>query len=146
MKASDAMTRDVKSVSPNQTIYEAARLMAESDAGALPVVENGQLIGVVTDRDITVRVVAENKSPNTPVREAMSKDVLSVVEDQDLLQVVTKMREHHVRRLPVVTRDMRLVGMVSIGDIARKVDVATAGEALKGVAQPGTSHSQTVPH
>jgi Mg/Co/Ni transporter MgtE len=72
--------------------------------------------------------------------------VLSVFEDQDLLEVVTKMREHHVRRLPVVTRDMRLVGMVSIGDIACKVDVATSGEALKGVAQPGTSHSQTVPH
>jgi CBS domain-containing protein len=143
MKVSEAMTRDVSLATPGQTICDAARMMADCDAGSLPVSENDRLVGVITDRDIAIRAVAEHKSPDTTVAEVMSREVLYVYDDEDIEQVAQNMREQQVRRMPVVNRDKRLVGIVSLGDLARSTDAGTTGEALKGIAQPGGRHDQS---
>ena len=143
MKVSEVMTRDVRVANPDQSIAEAAKLMAEIDAGALPVGESDRLVGVITDRDIVVRAVAERKSPDTPVREVMSKEVLYCFEDDDVEDVVKNMGDVQVRRLPVVNRDKRLVGIVSIGDLARSVKRGTTGQAMADISKRGGTHSQT---
>jgi CBS domain-containing protein len=143
MKISDAMTRNVKIASPAQSIREAARIMAEIDAGSLPVGENDRLVGMITDRDIAVRAVAEGKSPDTKVSDVMSHEVLYCFEDQELDEVSRNMGDEKVRRLPVVNRDKRLVGIISLGDLARKEDSQSAGQAMSNIAQPGGQHSQT---
>src|SRR5262245_14948798 len=114
----EAMTQDVKIARPDQSIREAAQVMASIDAGALPVGENDRLVGMITDRDIAVRAVAEGKGPNTPVRDIMSLDICYCFDDQELDEVAASMGDVKVRRLPVVNRDKRLVGIVSLGDIA----------------------------
>lgn len=141
MKIRDAMTRDVKLVTPGQTIREAARLMAEIDAGSLPVTDNDRLVGMLTDRDIAVRAVAEGKSPDTKVTEVMTKEVLYCYEDEDLEEVSHNMGDVKVRRMPVVNRDKRLVGIVSLGDLSKSDDLH-AGEAMSQITQPGGQHSQ----
>jgi CBS domain-containing protein len=143
MKVSEVMTRDVRLADPNQTISEAARLMAETDAGALPVRENDRLVGVITDRDIAVRAVADHKSPDTPVREVMTKEVLYCYEDSEIEDCARNMAESKVRRMPVVNREKRLVGIVSFGDLARAVQSETTGQALAEISAPGGAHSQT---
>jgi CBS domain-containing protein len=135
------MSRDVRLASPAQTIREAARMMADIDAGAVPVGENDRLVGMITDRDIAVRAVAQGKGPDTPVREVMSKDVKYCYEDEDLEHVAQNMGELQVRRLPVVNRDKRLVGIVSLGDIAQREDAKTTGKTTAGVSKPGGRHS-----
>ena len=142
MKVSEVMTRDVTVVSPLQSICEAAKLMAACDAGALPVGENDRLVGVITDRDIAIRAVARNLSPDTPVREAMSKQVLYCFEDENIEDVAENMGEQQVRRLPVLNRDKRLVGIVSLGDLALK-KAKTAGDAVAAISRPGGVHDQT---
>jgi CBS domain-containing protein len=116
--------------------------MAQIDAGAIPVGENDRLVGMITDRDIAVRAVAAGKGPDTPVREVMTQDVKYCFDDEDLNHVAKNMAEQRVRRLPVVNRDKRLVGILSVGDIALKQKKA-ATEALSGVSQHGGPHSQT---
>jgi CBS domain-containing protein len=143
MKVSEAMTRDVRVASPDQSIREAARIMAEIDAGVLPVGENDRLVGMITDRDIAIRAVAEGKGPDTSVREVMTQDVKYCFEDEDTDDVVRNMADQQVRRLPVVNRDKRLVGILSLGDLAVMEGARPAGEALAGVSQPGGEHSQT---
>ena len=143
MKVSEAMTRDVRITSPDQSIREAARIMAEIDAGVLPVGENDRLVGMITDRDIAIRAVAEGKGPDTSVREVMTQDVKYCFEDEDTDDVVRNMADQQVRRLPVVNRDKRLVGILSLGDLAVMEGARPAGEALAGVSQPGGEHSQT---
>lgn len=143
MRVAEAMTRDVRIASPDQTICDAAGLMAQSDFGAIPVGENDRLVGMITDRDIAVRAVAAGKSPDTPVREVMTKDVKYCFEDEDLEHVAKNMADIRVRRLPVVNRDKRLVGIVSLGDIALAEDKELAGEAVSGVSRHGGPHSQT---
>jgi len=143
MRVSEAMTRDVRMVRPDQTISDAARTMMEIDAGALPVSENDRLIGMITDRDIAVRGVAEQKGPDTPVREVMSSEVKYCYEDDDMENVAQNMGDIRVRRLPVVNRDRRLVGIVSLGDIAMVEGRRAAGEAVVGVSRPGGPHSQS---
>ena len=143
MRVSEAMTRDVKLATPGQTIREVAKTMAEIDAGALPVGENDRLIGMVTDRDIAIRAVALGKGPDTPVREVMSKEVKYCYEDEDLEHVARNMGDIRVRRLPVVNRDKRLVGIVSLGDVSQSEDNETTGEATAGVSQRGGPHRQT---
>jgi CBS domain-containing protein len=143
MRVSEAMTRDVRMVRPEQTICDAARAMMEIDAGALPVSENDRLVGMITDRDITVRGVAEHKGPDTPVREVMSSDIKYCFEDEDMDHVAKNMGDIRVRRLPVVNRDRRLVGIVSLGDIALVEGRQAAGEAVVGVSRPGGPHSQS---
>src|SRR5438552_4241097 len=100
MKVSDIMTRDVRLLSPDQTIREAAVLMADIDAGALPVGDNDRLVGMITDRDIAVRAVAQGKSPDTKVEEVMSKEMLYCFETDDLDNVARNMGKPQVRRLP----------------------------------------------
>lgn len=142
MKVREVMTTDVLLVNPNQTIAEAAKMMAESDTGAIPVRENDRLVGVITDRDIAIRAVAQRKPPDTSVREAMSKEVLYCYEDEDVEQVAKNMAENQVRRLPVLNREKRLVGIVSLGDLSHSVQPRTAGEAISEISKPGGAHSQ----
>jgi CBS domain-containing protein len=143
MRVSEAMTRDVRVARPDQTIRDAAKMMSDVDAGVLPVGENDQLVGMITDRDIAIRVIAKGKGPDTPVREVMTADVKYCFEDEDTDQVARNMADQQVRRLPVVNRDKRLVGILSLGDLAVMQGGQPAGEALAGISQPGGEHSQT---
>ena len=143
MKVSEAMTRDVKVANPTQSIREAACLMAEIDAGSLPVGENDRLVGMITDRDIAVRAVAEGKSPDTKVGDVMSHEVLYCFEDQDVEDVSQNMGDVKVRRMPVLNRHKRLVGIVSLGDLARSEEPTTVGETIAEISKPGGEHSQT---
>ena len=138
MRVSEAMTRDVRVANPGQSIREVACIMAEIDAGSLPVGENDRLVGMITDRDIAIRAIAEGKGPDTPVREVMTTEqVLYCFEDEDLNHVAENMSDERVRRLPVMNREKRLVGIVSLGDIAQKEDSRTTGKTTKGVSKPG---------
>jgi CBS domain-containing protein len=143
MKVSEAMSRDVRIANPNETIRDAAKAMAAIDVGSLPVGENDRLVGMITDRDIAVRAVAQGKGPDTPIREVMSKDVKYCYEDEDLQHVATNMGDIRVHRLPVMSRDKRLVGIVSLGDVAMTEGRGAAGEAITGISRPGGPHSQT---
>ena len=142
MRVSEAMTREVRVATPGQSIRDVAKVMAEIDAGAMPVGENDRLIGMITDRDIAIRGVAQGKGPDTPVREVMSDSkVLYCFEDDDLNDVAKNMGSEQVRRLPVVNKDKRLVGIVSLGNIAQR-ESKSAGKAVKGVSKPGGAHQQ----
>jgi CBS domain-containing protein len=138
MRVSEAMTRNVRLCTPGAPIRDVARIMAEIDAGSVPVGENDRLIGMITDRDIAVRAVAEGKGPGTPVREVMSEHVHYCFDDEEVEQVARNMGDVRVRRLPVVNREKRLVGILSLGDLARAA--SGAGDALAGVSQPGGAH------
>jgi CBS domain-containing protein len=140
MRVSEAMSRDVRLASPDQTIRDVAKIMDDIDAGSVPVGENDRLVGMITDRDIAVRAVAAGKGPDTPVREVMSREVKYCYDDEELDHVAKNMGDIRVRRLPVVNRDKRLVGIVSLGDLALKGE-NSAGKAVKGVSQPGGPHA-----
>jgi CBS domain-containing protein len=142
MRVSEAMTRDVCVCGPGESIRDCAAAMARNDFGAIPVAENNLLIGMVTDRDITVRAVAANKGPHTPVSDVLSRQVLYCFEDQDLEHVARSMGMAKVRRVPVVTRDDRLVGMLSLSDVALR-SVKAAGAAMAGLSKRGGPHSQS---
>jgi CBS domain-containing protein len=119
MQVGEVMSADVKLASPGMGLEEAAALMRDGDFGVLPVGENDRLVGVLTDRDITVRAVAAGKDPSaTTVREAMSEGVHWVYEDAPIGETARIMALYQVRRLPVINRDKRLVGVVSLGDLA----------------------------
>ena len=142
MRVSEAMTREVRVANPDQSIREVARIMAEIDAGVMPVGDNDRLVGMITDRDIAIRAVGQGKGPDTPVREVMSTEqVLYCYEDEDLDHVAKNMGSEQVRRLPVVNKEKRLVGIVSIGNIAQR-ESKSAGKAVKGVTKPGGAHQQ----
>src|SRR3954471_24846431 len=132
------MTRDVQCVAPDTTLQEAAEKMKALDVGPLPVCDNDRLAGVLTDRDITVRAVAEGLDPKTArVREAMTPEVISCFEDQDVADAARLMKDKQVRRVLVLNRDRRLVGIVSLGDLAVETgDERLAGEALERVSEP----------
>lgn len=132
----EVMTRDVKVASPDQTIREAASIMAQSDIGSLPVGENDRLIGMLTDRDIALRAVAEGRDPETPVRAVMTGAIRYCFDDEDVSDVAKNMADLGVRRLPVVDRDKRLVGIVSLANIALCEDGASTETLLGGVATP----------
>lgn len=136
MKLADIMTRDVTVVSPNDSAQRAAQIMDELNVGSLPVCDGRRILGMVTDRDLTVRIAAQGKSPDQArVEEAMSTNVRWCFEDEDVEAVIEKMGDTQIRRLPVVDRDKNLVGIVSLGDIATKSD-EVAEEALEGVSRP----------
>ena len=143
MQVSDAMTRDVRVANAEETIEQAARLMAGLDAGMLPVGENNRLVGTITDRDIAVRAVAQGKGPETKVRDVMTDDVKYCFADQQIDEVTANMGDIQVRRLPVLDRDKQLVGILSLGDVAATAGDGAAGEALAGISRPGGAHSQT---
>lgn len=136
MNISEVMTRNVKIASPEDTLQRAAQMMAGINAGALPVGENDRLVGMLTDRDITLRAVARGKAPGEcKVREVMSASIKYVYEDDTVENVAKNMGELQMRRLPVLDRKKRLVGIVSLGDLAlKKTD--SAGKALKEVSEP----------
>jgi CBS domain-containing protein len=140
------MTRDVRLLSPDQTIREAAKLMAEVDAGALPVGENDRLVGMITDRDIVIRAVAQGKSPDAKVADVMSKEMLYCFDTDAIDDVARNMAKAQVRRLPVVNKDKRLVGIISLGDLARNDDPTTIGRTVSRVSTPGGKHDQTTSH
>ena len=143
MKVSECMTSGVETVTPEQAIREAASFMLQADTGVLPVVEGEVLRGMITDRDIAVRAVAEGRGPDTAVRDVMSDDVLSVYEDQDLEDAATLVSDHQLRRLAVKSReDDRLVGIVSLADLSRANQPEAAQVALDGITDPGGEHNQ----
>jgi CBS domain-containing protein len=142
MQVRDAMTKDVELASPTQTIRQAALLMAKHDTGVLPVADKDSLVGMITDRDIAVRAIASGKGPKTLVREVMSQEVLYCFEDQELDEVAENMGDVKVRRLPVMSREKRLVGILSLGDMARANGPEPAGDALCAISEPGGLHSQ----
>ena len=143
MQVSETMTREVCVANVDETIEQAARMMAGLDVGVLPVSENNRLVGMITDRDIAVRAVAEGMGPQTKVREVMSRDVKYCFADQDIEDVSGNMAEIRVRRLPVLDRDKNLVGILSLGDVAVTSGNGAAGVALTGISRPGGPHSQT---
>ena len=143
MKIKECMTRRVHTVGPDATIAEAARLMAENDVGVLPVATPERLIGMITDRDIAIRAVAGGLAPDTKVRSVMSDEVMYCFDTEDIDEVLANMGDIQVRRLPVVDEDKRLVGIVSLSDLADDEEQA-AGEALCLIAREGGQHSQSV--
>jgi CBS domain-containing protein len=116
--------------------------MAECDAGFVPIGENDRLVGMITDRDIAVRGVAQGYGPDTPVRELMTDDIVCAREDDDVEEIASKMSSAQVRRMPVVDANDRLCGIVSLGDLSREADDDSATQALEGVSAPGSQHNQ----
>jgi CBS domain-containing protein len=140
MKIRDVMTRTAELTTPDDTLRHAAQMMKECDCGVLPVAEGDRLVGMLTDRDIAVRGIAAGKGPDAKVREAMTEEVLYCFDDEDLSHVCQNMAEIQVRRLPVMNRDKRLVGIVSLSDLAKKE--ANTAKALRGIARPSEQHNQ----
>jgi CBS domain-containing protein len=141
MRVSEAMTREVRVATPGQSIRDVAKIMDEINAGSMPVGDNDRLVGMITDRDIAIRAVALGKGPDTPVRDVMTTEqVLYCYEDEELDHVAKNMSQQQVRRLPVVNREKRLVGIVSFGDVAQK-ETRAASKAAKGVTKPGGQHA-----
>ena len=138
----DLMTSNVETVTPDQTAREAASFMLSADTGAIPVCDGQRVIGMITDRDIAVRGVAEGKGPDCRVRDLMSTDIVCAREDDDIESVADLMSDAQVRRLPVLDNDDQLIGMVSLGDLARESGDESAHEALEGVSSPGGQHQQ----
>ena len=137
MKIEEVMTADVSFVGPDNSILEIARKMRDGDIGSVPVVENDRLVGMVTDRDVVVRVIAEGGDVRTKTaRDAMSPGVLYCFSDDSVETVLDNMGDQQIRRLPVVNRDKRLVGVVSLGDLALSGKRKAAGEALQEISQP----------
>ncbi|MBK6595340.1 MAG: CBS domain-containing protein [Burkholderiales bacterium] len=136
-KLKDLMSRDVKVVSPDMSIQDAAKQMREGDFGMLPVGENDRMIGTITDRDIAMRAVAEGKDSSTKVRDVMSEGIAWVFEDETVEDAAKMMSQRQVRRLPVVDRNKRLVGIVALGDFAvESSEIRPAAEALSEISKP----------
>ncbi|HEX2804328.1 MAG TPA: CBS domain-containing protein [Sphingomicrobium sp.] len=142
MKVSEVMTRDVKTVRPNQTTREAAGFMLSEDTGSIPVSDGDRLVGMITDRDIAVRGVAKGHGPDTLVRDVMTDDVICARESDDVEEVATKMSKEQVRRMPIIDASDKLCGIVSLGDLSREADDDCAERALEGVSAPGDKHQQ----
>jgi CBS domain-containing protein len=132
----DAMTEDPRSIGARESVVEAARLMRDEHIGSLPVTEGGRLVGMITDRDLTTRVVAEAAVPETTsVGDVYSRDLISVEPNNDLEEALQLMARHQVRRLPVVENG-RLVGMVAQADIALKENEKRTGELVEAISEP----------
>jgi CBS domain-containing protein len=136
MQVSEFMTRDVKLIRPQDSIREAARQMRDLDIGSLPVADGDRLVGFITDRDIVIRALADSGGPDSPVKEAMSDQVLYCFEDETVESVAANMGRNQVRRLPVLTREKRLCGIVALGDIAHIGADEPAEDALEAISRP----------
>jgi CBS domain-containing protein len=140
MNVRDAMTANPRTVSPADSIQSAARIMKEEDAGSVPVVENGKLVGMVTDRDIVIRAVVEGSPSNRPVREIASGDLVCTNPEMSIRDAEGLMSKHQVRRLPVVENE-RLVGIISLGDIAVKEGKdSRSGDTLESISEGVRKH------
>jgi CBS domain-containing protein len=140
MQVSEVMTRNAECTRPDATLQEAAARMKALDIGSLPVCDHDRLVGVLTDRDIVVRSVSEGHDPRQDrVRETMTPEVLYCFEDQDVTEATRLMRDKQVRRLPVLNRNKRLIGIVSLGDLATATgDEQLAGDALRAISEPSS--------
>lgn len=142
MQVREAMTRDVHLANPNQSIHDVAQLMAQYDVGSLPVEENDRLVGIITDRDIAVRAVAQGKSPDgTKVRDVMSKEIKYCFEDEEISEVAQNMGVTQLHRLPVLNHEKRLVGIVALADIANCEGASPAGQAVCGISSSASTSS-----
>jgi len=140
MKVQEVMTHSVVVIDPDSTLDDAAKKMQELDIGVLPVIENSHLVGMLTDRDITVRSVGAGHDPrHCKVRDAMTPETIFCFEDQDLTEAAHLMKQKQVRRLLVLDHDKQLAGIVSLGDLATAAgDLQLAGAALQAVSEPPT--------
>src|SRR5262245_10290921 len=138
MQARQVMTSRVECISPAATLQQAASRMVALDVGALPVCDNDRLVGMITDRDITLRSVAHGHDPkNDSVRETMTPQIVYCFDDQDVAEIAEMMRDKQVRRLPVLDHNKRLVGIISLGDLAVETgDDRMSGHALEGISEP----------
>ncbi len=143
MKVNEIITHEPEVIRPETALIEAAQKMKSMDIGMLPVCDGDRLVGVITDRDIAVRGVAQGYDPKTArVQEVMTPEVIYCFDDEDVKEAAKKMEEKQVRRLPVLNREKRLVGIVSLGDLAvRTGKEKLAGEVLERVSEPGHSRS-----
>lgn len=135
MQIRDVMTTDVKTLTPEQSIRKAAALMVEIDSGALLIEDQDRLVGMITDRDIAIRAVAKGLDCDTPVSEVMSKHIRYCFDDENVQHVAENMAENELRRLPVLNREKRLVGVVSLGNIASSRNQQASDTVLQGVAR-----------
>jgi CBS domain-containing protein len=142
MKVRAVMTTDVQLCTPDDTLRDAAEAMAALDCGLLPVTDNERLIGMISDRDIAIRGVAMGRGPDSRIGDVMTSDVKYCFDDQDIEEVTANMGEIQVRRLPVVDRDKRLVGIIALGDIARAQRGDGTADALSQISRPGGQHAQ----
>jgi CBS domain-containing protein len=132
----DLMTESPRTVSSDVTVVEAARVMRDDDFGLVPVVDGDRLVGTVTDRDIAIRVVAEERDPSsTTVREIASADLVTIDPEQELGEALRLMAQHQIRRLPVVEEDGRLVGIVAQADVARHGDDTQTGQVVEQISK-----------
>jgi CBS domain-containing protein len=140
MQVNQVMTRRAECIGPDATLHEAAERMKTLDVGSLPVCDHDRLVGMLTDRDITVRSVSDGHDPRKDhVRDAMTPKVVYCFEDQDVAEAAKLMQEKQIRRLPVLTRDKRLAGIVSLGDLAVEAgDERLVGQALGGISVPSS--------
>jgi CBS domain-containing protein len=133
----DVMTRDVEIISPNDSLKDAAEKMRTLNVGPLPVCDGDRLKGIITDRDIVVRAVSQGMDPNnTRVSQAMTDELEYVYEDEDISNVARKMKDEQIRRILVVNRDKRLMGIVSLGDLAEAMSTEEAGKTLESISEP----------
>ena len=143
MQLSQILTREVETIRPDTSAREAAQRMRSMDIGALPVCDGRRLLGMVTDRDLAIRVLAEGRDPNaTQVQDAMTPDVAYAFEDDDVQRAADIMKDRQIRRLPVVDREKHLVGIVALGDIATTGQDRLSGDALEQISRPGPSQQQ----
>ena len=134
-KISEVMTTDVKVVRPDETVQNAARMMADLDVGAIPVCDGKRLQGMITDRDITIRATAQGRGGDTPVNEVMTTDVIWCTEEEDTQEVLDRMADAQVRRIPVVDQNRNLAGIVALGDLAIE-DEDNVDETLRDISMP----------
>ncbi|CAN5227443.1 CBS domain-containing protein [soil metagenome] len=135
MKVSEAMTGQVTTAAPTDTVRKVAQVMAHVETGAVPIVDNGKVVGLVTDRDIVLRVVAEGRSFDSPISDAMSEgEVFSVKEDDILADATAKMASHQIRRLIVLDDAGKLTGILSLGDVAKDYGAKQVGKTLEDIS------------
>lgn len=135
----EVMTRDVEVINPNDTLRDAAEKMRSLNVGPLPVCDGQRVVGMITDRDIVVRAIALGRDPNTTqVADAMSSGIEYCFDDDDVDDVLDRMKDSQIRRFIVVNRDKKLVGIVAIGDLAGEVSEQKVGETLEGISEPAS--------
>jgi CBS domain-containing protein len=142
MKVRELMTRDLQTARAEDTIQQIARMMAEADTGIIPIVDGERPVGLVTDRDIVIRALAEGRGPETTASQVMTSDLEFASEDDDLSAVTEKMSRMQIRRILVLDESRRLCGVLSLGDLAQQGRMEEAGLALSDIAQPGGQHAQ----
>jgi CBS domain-containing protein len=147
MRIAEIMTQDPEVITSNFVLKDAALMMRELDVGMLPIGKDDRLVGMLTDRDITIRATAEGRDPTkTQVHEVMTQEVVYCFEDQDVSEAAKLMQERQIRRLPILDREKRLIGIVSLGDVAvHSGEKNVVAETIKEVSEPAAPHRTTEP-